>query len=1166
MPAGTNPHLGIGIKSNGPAMSEVEQKSEETIFSTALRRAPSERAAYLDEACGGDPALRQRIEDLLKAQPQLGTFMEDPPDGIAGESKEGLWLGLVPEEGPGTRIGRYKLLQKLGEGGCGVVYMAEQDEPVRRRVALKVIKLGMDTKSVIARFEAERQALALMDHPNIAKVLDGGATETGRPYFVMELVRGIKITEFCDQNRLSTRERLDLFIQVCQAVQHAHQKGIIHRDLKPSNILVTIHDPGAPGVPVVIDFGIAKATQGRLTDQTLFTAFEQFLGTPAYMSPEQTLMTVQDVDTRSDIYSLGVLLYELLMGHTPFEGKELMAAGLEELRRTIREKEPVRPSTRLSTLMAAEQTTAARYRQTDPPKLLHLIRGDLDWIVMKCLEKDRARRYETANALAMDLQRHLKNEPVLARPPSRLYEFQKTVRRHKFGFAAAGLVMAALVAGMAASLWQAARANHAEREQRHTAQEAQYRAYVSDMNRAHSSLLEGDLGGARALLRAQIPKPGSPDLRNWEWRYLADQCRGDELRALAGHRSWVNNVRFIDDQTLLTTCFEELRTVLWRPESGQAVLTLTNPAPGIGPLVRASKTHRLFYIPGWGGSRAVRTLDLATGSDSEFCTNAAAVTALGLSPSQDLLAVASGTRVDLWRLQYGRTLPNPIFTPGVINAVVFSPDSRHLAVAGGDPAGTFIFRDLTSNTSVTNLNASGWICLFSPDGRFLVCGLGFGPLKLRRVEDRSEVQALSNFAQRGNAAFSPDGKWLATVGDDEAVRLWDTATWQIRFWLKGHTDPVVGVDFSPNSRLLATTAGNGEVKVWAVGEPRRRSDSVGFAESSVGVVRDGSAFWRVPKSDVKNAEHIPGEGPVGIRVLAGEVWSATSMQPLGTVRFEDLVIHPDCHDLSPGGLTLAVGCLDNTIHLRSVNNTNDLAKGDAGRSGVPSVQISMDGSVLVSLCRSGESTIRAWRLPAMTLMAEREDIPHVQQTCLSDDGTSVAVFTDGGEIGVLNLPSLSGPPLWQAVEGRSNWKACAIAPNRGRLAAALASGDAYIWDLSTRARLSLPRTLTWYNSLAFSRDGSRLVANDDRAIRLFDTSTGQQVLALDEPVFQIALTRDGQDLLGVGAKRAFMLHAPPLDHLQFDWLTAPSSTWASQMSLSSALDGPTRTNPPLRPP
>jgi serine/threonine protein kinase len=355
-------------------------------------------------------------------------------------------------EKAGDRIGRYKLLQQIGEGGCGLVYMAEQEEPVRRRVALKVIKLGMDTKTVIARFEAERQALAMMDHPNIAKVLDAGATDTGRPYFVMELVRGIKITDYCDEHNLSTKDRLELFIQVCHAVQHAHHKGVIHRDLKPSNILVASND-GVP-VPKVIDFGISKATQGRLTDQTLFTAFEQFIGTPAYMSPEQAELTMQDVDTRTDIYSLGVLLYELLTGTTPFDAQQLLASGLDAMRRTIREQEPVRPSTKFSTMLEREQTSAAKHRHTEAVKLIHLLRGDLDWIVMKCLEKDRARRYETANGLAKDLQRYLTDEPVVARPPSKLYRLQKLVRRNKLFFAAVGAVAVTLILGLAGSTWE----------------------------------------------------------------------------------------------------------------------------------------------------------------------------------------------------------------------------------------------------------------------------------------------------------------------------------------------------------------------------------------------------------------------------------------------------------------------------------------------------------------------------------------------------------------------------------------------------------------------------------------------------------------------------------------------------------------------------------------
>jgi serine/threonine protein kinase len=360
-------------------------------------------------------------------------------------------IKAVDEDEFSQRIGRYKILQKLGEGGCGLVYMAEQTEPVRRRVALKVIKLGMDTRQVIARFEAERQALALMDHPNIAKVLDAGATETGRPYFVMELVKGIRITDYCDQNHLSTAERLGLFTQVCQAIQHAHQKGIIHRDIKPSNILVTLHDGVA--VPKVIDFGIAKATEQPLTEKTVFTAFGQFMGTPAYMSPEQAELSGLDIDTRSDIYALGVLLYELLTGRTPFDSKELLKAGLDEMRRRIREEEPVRPSTRLSTMLDADLTAIAQQRRSEPAKLTRFIRGDLDWIVMKCLEKDRARRYGTANGLAMDVQRHLGNEPVVACPPSAAYRFQKLVRRNKLAVAAVSAVAVALLLGLGLSTW-----------------------------------------------------------------------------------------------------------------------------------------------------------------------------------------------------------------------------------------------------------------------------------------------------------------------------------------------------------------------------------------------------------------------------------------------------------------------------------------------------------------------------------------------------------------------------------------------------------------------------------------------------------------------------------------------------------------------------------------
>ncbi|MBA4147674.1 MAG: tetratricopeptide repeat protein [Verrucomicrobia bacterium] len=450
------------------------------VFNEAKSRpAGVERECFLDEVCRGDSALKEQVLSLLQAHEGAGDFLQNTPLMFS--------TPLLTEK-PGDRIGRYKLLEQIGEGGCGVVYMAEQEEPVRRRVALKVIKLGMDTKSVIARFEAERQALALMDHPNIAKVLDAGATETGRPFFVMELVRGIKITDYCDQNNLSTNERLELFIQVCQAIQHAHQKGIIHRDIKPSNILVAQHDEVA--VPKVIDFGIAKATTGQLTDKTLFTAFAQFIGTPAYMSPEQAQLSGLDIDTRADIYSLGVLLYELLTGNTPFNAQELLAAGLDEMRRRIREEEPSKPSTCLSTMQAIALTAVAKNRQEDPPKLIHSIRGDLDWLVMKCLEKDRTRRYETANALAMDLQRHLNNEPVVACPPSNLYRFQKLVRRNKFAVASFAAVSMALIIGLGLSTWLFVRERAALKVAAENESRAEQQAQQAELSRQQAEANE----------------------------------------------------------------------------------------------------------------------------------------------------------------------------------------------------------------------------------------------------------------------------------------------------------------------------------------------------------------------------------------------------------------------------------------------------------------------------------------------------------------------------------------------------------------------------------------------------------------------------------------------------------------------------------------------------
>ncbi len=444
----------------------TEQSPAEAIFFAALEKdTDDERIAYINDACRRDDNLRQRVLRLLAAHPQVGNFLEPssslPPvessPAVSGPA-ETMTYG-DPTECVGSVIaGKYKLLETLGQGGMGAVFMAQQTAPVKRLVALKLIKLGMDSRQILARFDAERQALALMDHPNIAKVLDAGATDSGRPYFVMELVKGVPITRFCDERQLSPRDRLELLIPVCHAIQHAHQKGVIHRDIKPTNVLVCLYDDRP--VPKVIDFGVAKAAGSQLTDASLVTGFGAIVGTPEYMSPEQTQLNQLDIDTRSDVYALGVLLYELLTGTTPINRKRIGQGALLEVLRVIREEEPPRPSARLSS--SETLASIAATRRTEPARLTRLVRGELDWIVMKCLEKERSRRYETANALARDLERYLHGDVVEARSPSAGYRLRKFIRKHRVGITTALAFVALLIAAAGISAVLAIKARRAE--------------------------------------------------------------------------------------------------------------------------------------------------------------------------------------------------------------------------------------------------------------------------------------------------------------------------------------------------------------------------------------------------------------------------------------------------------------------------------------------------------------------------------------------------------------------------------------------------------------------------------------------------------------------------------------------------------------------------------
>ena len=1079
-------------------MSEAKDMTVRDLLAAATQQRPEDRSAFLDEACRGDQQLREEVQSLLSAFEEDDDFL-----GVPAMQHP----ALVPEgakEGPGTRIGRYELMDLIGEGGFGSVFRARQEHPVRRDVALKIVKPGMDTRRVIARFNAERQALAMMDHPHIAKVLEAGATDAGRPYFVMELVEGVPFTRYCDEHKLSIRQRLGLFIQVCQAVQHAHTKGIIHRDLKPSNILVTAANGAA--APKVIDFGIAKATQGRLTEQSFTTDQQHWLGTPQYMSPEQADGGV-DIDTRTDIYSLGVILYELLCGCAPFDFK---TSGYSKIQQIIRQIDPPPPSTR----------SAQRE-----------LRGDLDRIVLKAMEKDRSRRYETASAFAADIQRYLKNEPVTARHAGRLYRFGKLVRRNRLAFGSAAALLATLLGGLWASTWSMLRAVKAEGEQGRLRWNAEHLAYASDMNLIQQALSVNNLGRARELLDRYRPKPGETDQRGWEWRYLWQQCRSEALMELHPKPSiaaQVTSLAVSPDGRLLAVGQADGGLSVWDLPARRQI-----PAPPAGdndvrvafsprgPLLAFSCSstaplwrHELhLWDPNTGKELATRTLD-------HEC--------VGLAFDQDGQTLVTSTwgpegQVTLWqvpRLTVSRRFNAPQSSNRQLLGSPFAirPDLSAAAVA---PDGVLTFVNLSTEQLNRRDDTRAATVAFSPDGRILAVSSGsrMGAAdSVIRLLDANTGKPLGpplegHLAWVGALVFWPDSRILASAGADRTIRLWDTSDpahpRPIGRPLRGHTHEVWRLALLPDGKTLVSGAKDGSVCLWDISASRDdRSHQTIHLWPGRGTAwdfcRGGAALIIVdPHGHVERREGRELQDRRTIMDLGDKLYGAvvtdqgrclTWQLNDGTIRAWDLeamrelrshprgakagahydftperyvLLHfvsdktpPELDPMNP--LTVAswhpVGFGDNTAVEWDLVNGREVATWHP--AGVGAEYAMAKGSWRVTIDRAGVGTLmdRATGRQTNFDLQTRE----VEDACFSPNGSLLALASS--RFGTVEL--------WNAA------------------------------DLTTGDKLPSRASLTGFtlapHSVTFSPDGTRLAAGSDasEAVKLFDVDSRQEVLTL----------------------------------------------------------------------
>ena len=1074
--------------------------NEREIFVAALKKSdPTERAAYLAEACGSDAALREQVEALLGEHEQLGSFLESP--ALAATSAASSHCAS-----PGTTIGPYKLLQQIGEGGMGAVYMAEQTHPVQRKVALKIIKPGMDTRRVIARFEAERQALSLMDHPHIAKVFDAGATESGRPYFVMELVKGQPITQYCDEHQLTPRQRLELLLPVCQAIQHAHQKGIIHRDIKPSNILVAEYDQQP--VPKVIDFGVAKAISQPLTDKTVFTGFGQIVGTVEYMSPEQAKVNQLDIDTRSDVYSLGVLMYELLTGSTPFDKERLRSAAFDEMLRIIREEEPPKPSTRLSTSRGpresdrahqADQAPTAPSRPTlasiaavrgiEPAKLTSLVRGDLDWIVMKALEKDRSRRYETANGFAMDVQRYLADEPVIACPPSSGYRFRKFARRNKTVLAVAGLVLFFLVLIAIGSLVAALQLDQTNTQLTTRNQELTKARQVAD-----ARLYQANLERARAQRWSRHPGQ----------RFVALEALSEAVSLLPSlaisEEERASRRRSLRDETIACLMLVDVhpgREFVFNPPVDQSVV--------------CDRQMTRYAVADQKGNIRVHRL-----ADDEvvlrFPTFGLVSYQMEFSPNGRYLLAKydqnSRAQLHIFDLQEGRAVWTATDLPQG-PSFAFSHDSRQVAVGQTDRSIHLI--ELQTGQEKQRLPAAevapGVLC-FSPDGTMLAAASHVhfaGPVIVWDLQRSAVAHRLADGNGGIDVTWSPDGQLLAVGCADYCTYVWKAEqTGEPLAVCHGHQAEVIEICFSNGGDLLATHSWDGTTRLW---DPRT-------GRERLSVPGQGAARLRF--------------GPNDRRVsLARGVWQLAVGHECRTIPAHEQSGKdkgPQHATISPDGRLIA-SCAKDGLRLWDLANGREIAHLPIGP--VRSAHF-VDRESLIT---SGEHGLNRWPIrhkadhvgrlvigPSQSLVSQWSSA----HGSLSRDRRTLAVMS-GNNVELLDLEANSPP---RRLSGRPGLTGVALSPDSHWVAAGSWHGRGVrLWDADTG--LVVKDWLMEFRnaSVTFSPDGQWLVTGTGREYRFWRVESWEADKGIPRPPDTdnfpgvVAFTPDGR-LLAIEMTRS----------------------------------------------